>query len=50
MVWIDKSWALEGQFLLVAKWADPPKGKLFGTMTHLKAGLVEFSHPLDQWF
>jgi hypothetical protein len=48
MVWIGKPWALECQFLLMAKRVDPLKGELFDVVTCLESGLVEFNHPLDQ--
>jgi hypothetical protein len=47
MGWINKSWVLEGQLLMTVKRVDPLKSKPIGTVTHLKSGLVEFSHPLD---
>jgi hypothetical protein len=48
MAWIGKPRAVVGQFLLMAKGADPSKGKFLDTVTHPKTGGKEFSYPLDQ--
>jgi hypothetical protein len=44
--WISKTLAFKGQLLPSANQVNPPKNKLFGVVTRLKASLVEFSHML----
>jgi hypothetical protein len=40
--------ASRGQLLPTAKEVNSSKGEFFGVVAGLKAGLMEFSHPLDQ--
>jgi hypothetical protein len=45
---IGKPRAVIGQFLMMTKGVNLPKGKFFDAVTHLKTGGTEFSYPLDQ--
>jgi hypothetical protein len=46
--WIGKPWAVIGQFLLLAKGVNPPKGKLLDAVTRPNISSAEFGYPLDQ--